>query len=234
MYSKPKLDEMKIYSLNFQTISNEIFSLRDNLTSQEIVIANKYKFEKDRSRFVVARSCLRKILSDFLSINAKDITISSNQFGKPILFSTSLENIKFNLSHSGDTIVYAFSLFDEVGIDIEILDTSINHLEIAENYFTSSEIEYLKDSKSMEDTVQRFFRIWTRKEALLKSIGTGLLLDMKKVDVLSDTAELNLFSDASINYLNKTWNVTDLFVNNNYKAAYAYSGNQKRLTFEQI
>lgn len=234
MYSKPRQDEIKIYSLNYQTISNEIFSLKDNITSPEISIANKFKYEKDKSRYIIARSFLRKILSNILGINPLDIIISTNKFGKPVLDHKKYSNIKFNLSHSGDIIVYAFSLFNEVGIDIEILDSTINHLEIAKNCFSSEETLFLKNSKNQFEMTDKFFRIWTRKEALLKAVGTGLLPELKQIDVLQDVIKLDLFSIESLGNQNNIFSVIDLSINTNYRSAIAYLGEEKTINIDQI
>ena len=225
---------MNVYYLNFQDYSNEVISLHTNLTQQEIVIANKYKFKKDRMRYTLTRFFLRKILSNFIGINPLDIIISTNRFGKPVIDHKKYSNIKFNLSHSGEIIIYAVSLSNDVGIDIEILDSTINHLEIAKNYFSSKETLFLKNSKNQFEIISKFFRIWTRKEALLKAVGTGLLLDLKQIDVLQDVIKLDHFSTELLGNKNNIFSVIDLSINTNYKSAIAYSGEEKAINIEQI
>lgn len=234
MYSIPELNEIKIYSLNFKAISREIISLQDNLIPQEVKIAGKYKLEEDSSRYIIARSYLRKILGDYLSLDPIDVKISLNKFGKPTLLTENFESIKFNLSHSGDLIVYAFNISDEVGIDIEMMNNYIDHPQIADNYFSSDEISYLNSSKDRFEITDRFFRIWTRKEALLKAIGTGLLPDLRKIDVLQDEIKLNLSLDELPEYQTRNFNVFDFSIHNNYKSSIACAGEKKRILIEQI
>ena len=234
MYLKPKQDEIKIYILDYLTIINKMGCLKNNLTSQEISIANKFKFEKDKLRYIIARSFLRKILSNILGINPIDIIISTNKFGKPVLDLKTYSNIKFNLSHSGEIIIYAVSLSNEVGIDIEILDSTINHLEIAKNYFSSKETLFLENSKNQFEMTERFFRVWTRKEALLKAVGTGLLPELKQIDVLQDVIKLDLFSTESLGNQNSIFSVIDLSINTNYRSAIAYLGEEKIINIDQI
>ena len=234
MYLKPKQDEIKIYILDYLTIINKMGCLKNNLTSQEISIANKFKFEKDKLRYIIARSFLRKILSNILGINPLDIIISTNKFGKPALDHKKYSNIKFNLSHSGEIIIYAVSLSNEVGIDIEILDSTINHLEIAKNYFSSKETLFLENSNNQFEMTERFFRVWTRKEALLKAVGTGLLPELKQIDVLQDVIKLDLFSTESLGNQNSIFSVIDLSINTNYRSAIAYLGEEKIINIDQI
>lgn len=234
MYSIPGLNEIKIYSINFKAFSREIISLQDNLIPHEVKIAGKFKFEEDCSRYIIARSYLRKILGDYLSIDPIDVKISLNKFGKPTLLSENFESIKFNLSHSGDFIVYAFNISDEVGIDIEMMNNYIDHTQIAENYFSSDEIIYLNSSKDQLEITERFFRIWTRKEALLKAIGTGLLPDLRKIDVLRNEIKLDLSPDELPEYQTRNFNVLDFSIHNNYKSSIACAGEKKRIMIEQI
>lgn len=234
MYSIPELNEIKIYYLNLKAVSRGIIGLQDNLIPQEVKIAGKFKFEEDRARYIIARSCLRVILGDFLSIEPIHIKISLNKFGKPTLLSENFESVKFNLSHSGDLIVYAFSLFDEVGIDIEIMNEHFDHLKIAENYFSSDEFIFLNSSNDRFEITDRFFRIWTRKEALLKAVGTGFLPDLRKIDVLQDEIKLNFSPDELPEYQTGNFNVFDLSIHNYYKSAIACSGEKKRISIKQI
>ncbi len=234
MFSKSQIDDIKVYYLNTQNHFNDIISHRDILTAQEITIVNNYKFEKDKSRYIIARSFLRKILSNILGISPLDIIISTNKFGKPVLDHKKYSTVKFNLSHSGEIIIYAVSLSSEVGIDIEILDSTINHLEIARNYFSSRETFFLKNSKNQFEMTNRFFRIWTRIEALLKAVGTGLLPELKQIEVLQDIIKLDLFSTELLGNQNNIFSVVDLSINTNYRSAIAYLGEEKIINIDQI
>ena len=62
----------------------------------------------------------------------------------------------------------------------EKVELRFEYLDIADQYFTLAE----KESLRCENPEQQFFRIWTRKEALMKGIGKGLSDELFKVDVL--------------------------------------------------
>lgn len=110
----------------------------------------------------------------------RDMEYTENEHGKP--FFANRPDIKFNLSHSGGYAVCAVS-DTEIGIDAEKYGDAKDTLEIAKRYFTAGEYEYIKNSA---DTKTTFFSLWTRKESLLKAIGTGLSGGLKSYEVLAD------------------------------------------------
>ncbi|HAA87043.1 MAG TPA: hypothetical protein DCE22_02240, partial [Verrucomicrobiales bacterium] len=61
-------------------------------------------------------------------------------------------------------------------------DRNTNIDEVAEKVFTQSERKIIATESGI-DKRKLFFRFWTSKEAFLKSIGLGLGLDPKKVNL---------------------------------------------------
>ena len=223
-------NEIHIYWTNTSIYKKYIFHVASTLSNTEIEIAGKYKFKRDKERYLISRYLLKKILSGYTDIPANNIIIKNSFYGKP-----EIENelkIKFNLSHSGDKIVFAFTLNNEIGIDIEKIEFSVNHMEIAENYFSEDEIFLLKKQK--EDIVNNFYYIWTRKEALLKAIGVGLLPDLKKISAIKnyflpdlELKEINLNKE-------KVWYIESIDIDNSYKTSIAYKGQTKNIMIKEI
>ncbi len=224
MDTKINNSKIQVKWVNLNRYLGEVDGLKTYLTYDEIERAAKYKFDRDRARFIIGRALLRIMLGNILDFNPFQIEIESNNYGKLILSNIKQQNLHFNLSHSQDYIIYAFCFNDEVGIDIEKIDTSINHLEISENYFTDMEIEYLKDSADKDAIAKRFFTIWTRKEALLKAMGVGLAVDLKKIDVTTDSIDLSRGNIKLPSDILKYWIVKNLFIEDEFKVAISYSG----------
>jgi len=115
--------------------------------------------------------------NEFQSELEKTLAISflSHKFGKPYYKSISgKQDIEFNISHSGEMILVAFSRDAKIGVDIqEIIDCS-EYLEIARSFFEPEEVKNIEESNSKE----LFFQYWSAKEAYLKAIGVGLLKGM--------------------------------------------------------
>jgi len=96
--------------------------------------------------------------------------IRKGPHGKPFFSDPGLEGVFFSRSHSKGHEVVCFS-DGEIGIDCE--DTEARqgiagkYPGIARRCFTEDEMEYMGDS------VERFFEIWTAKEAYMKYTGRG-------------------------------------------------------------
>lgn len=222
-------DEIHFYIIELDNLKPELPEIKSALSKSELETANKFRFNKDRERFIITRYILRKILSNYLYIPPKEIQIITNQYGKPKLDSELNNNIQFNISHSGNLVIYALNLFNEIGVDVEKIDNTINHLEIADNYFSTDEIEFLNISVSQNEIAEKFFRIWTRKESLLKAIGIGLLPDLKKISVIENRFYDDKLSPNLKASINNIWNIETLIIDNFYKASLAYSGDFKKI-----
>ena len=98
--------------------------------------------------------------------------IAYNSQGKPY-FSSNCE-IFFNISHSSNYVACVIGN-RPVGIDIEKARKGRQNL--AKRFFDVSEAEWIKEC----DSDQRFFRIWTLKEAYGKATGQGVLDILDKI-----------------------------------------------------
>ena len=86
----------------------------------------------------------------------------------------------FNLSHSGDEIALLLSDEGDVGCDIEVIRARKNWPALAESQFTPAEQAHLAAIAS-ERQLAAFWRIWTRKEAIIKQRG-GSVWQMASVN----------------------------------------------------
>lgn len=79
----------------------------------------------------------------------------------------------------------------EIGIDVEKVDQTIDHLEIAKTVFTAEEMDILS-SVPTKDLTPFFYEFWTRKEAFVKFTGHGLSFPVKlnAISILSDKLEI--------------------------------------------
>ncbi len=113
------------------------------------------------------------MLQSYTKIPAGEIEFEYESNGKPRLaHASTLGNVSFNLSHSGDLALYAFARNREVGIDLEQIRSFPDMEEIAARCFLPEEQAALKRLSSPEKE-KEFFHFWTRKEAQLKCSGEG-------------------------------------------------------------
>jgi 4'-phosphopantetheinyl transferase len=184
------------------------------LCAAEIARADAFRFVRDAAQYVQSRSTLKRVLGIYLDLKPAEVGFRYSSHGKPELDLPGRQ-LHFNLSHSHDLAVIAVSGDIEVGIDVE-RRTDLGYLDLASRFFAPCELQDLQKSPCLPD---RFFHIWTRKEACLKAIGTGLSTPLNAFDVLGDAA-LDEFQLCHLT----SWQPAE-----GYYAAVAMRGHRKRL-----
>ena len=164
-------------------------SLKVMLAADELARSARFHFDRDRNHFIVARALLRKLLAAYLDVGAGELQISYAEKGKPSLEDNRGSPLKFNLAHSHEFAIYAFSWNREVGIDLEFMREDLADEKVAERFFSQSEIKSLRELPA-ELRKQAFFDCWTRKEAYIKARGEGLSIPLNEFDVSLQPGEV--------------------------------------------
>jgi 4'-phosphopantetheinyl transferase len=154
-------------------------------------------------------------LSWYSGIPPGEIVLSSAARGKP--FVTTPQGLHFNVSHSEGMGLVAFTRVGEVGIDVEAIDRRVDALEVASAYFSRTELAMVAELAGAAQ-VERFLRIWTRKEAVLKAAGTGVAGGVDRVDGSRDGVVVHL---AEPGEPPTDWLIRDLAMPEGYVAAIA-------------
>ncbi len=153
------------------------------LSEKEQERAARFKFERDRTRFIVAHVALRKILASYLLATPAGLEFEEGPHGKPHLIGYRLF---FNLSHAGDIVLVAVAGSSEVGVDVEVVSRDVEHEPLAKRFFSTSEVEAFQAIDEGQARIDAFFKLWTRKEAIVKAIGEGLSMPLDCFDVSLD------------------------------------------------
>ena len=98
----------------------------------------------------------------------EDATVLISECGKPYFKDL---DIRFNISHSGSRMIIAVS-DKEIGADIQIKKPI--HDGLVKRFFTPEEQEYVLSADSVALRLDRFYEIWTKKEAYGKWKGCGM------------------------------------------------------------
>ena len=151
----------------------------DILDKEERTIYERYLVDQKKIEFYTGRLLLKKILGQMLSIQPEKIAFKKNPFGKLYLHpkcvnETGTEPIFFNLSHSKRIVACVISPFDEAGIDVEGIDK--NPLELMPVFFVSQEQILIEAEITFAKKIEAFYKVWTRKEAVMKAVGKGFSL----------------------------------------------------------
>jgi 4'-phosphopantetheinyl transferase len=168
------------------------------LSPDELIRANRFHFQRDRANYVSARAMLRRILASYLNTPPAGLRFRYGVYGKP-----ELDELRFNVSHSGALALFAVSRDWTVGVDVERIRADFDWRGVARMVFSTGDI----DSEEFLDS-EEFFRRWTRKEAYLKALGVGWSASPQA---------------------NGDWSIEDLSTGEGYAAALAVNGRGHRL-----
>ena len=148
--------------------------------------AARFRFARDRRRFIVRRGRLREWLGERVGSAPEQLRFSAGSHGKPAL---SDGGPCFSLSHSGERMMLAIADV-EIGCDLERIDEKLEWQSIADRFFTRAECARLASAPAGEGRIG-FFDCWARKEAFVKGLGLGLSYPL-------DAFEVSIGSDARV------------------------------------
>ena len=166
-----------IWLCRADTVQQRLDYFSSLLSAEELARAQRFKFEIHRNRFIISHGFKRSVLAKYLSIEPARIQYQRGDKGKPSLVEADYDRqaLTFNLSHTQDITLLAVTSDIEVGIDIEYMDRKTDWSAICQRFFTVAEQQALF-SLTKEKQKSAFFQLWTRKEAYMKVLGSGLSL----------------------------------------------------------
>lgn len=148
--------------------AHEEAQLATLLDADERARAARFRFARDRRRFVVRRGRARQWLAEEAGGDPARLRFTVNAYGKPELAG----GPRFSLSHSGEAMMLAIG-DTEVGCDIEAIDPALDWPPLARTFFSGHENTALSALGGEESRIA-FFTCWSRKEAFVKALGLGL------------------------------------------------------------
>jgi 4'-phosphopantetheinyl transferase len=151
----------------------------DILSDSERIQQKRFHFEKHRHQYLITRALVRSVLSHYdNSLKPNQWEFTKNKYGKPSVSNSARENaVQFNLSHTDQLVVMAVTHHKEIGVDVEYLPRLGKPLEIANHFFSPNEVKQLL-ALPAEQQRNRFFDLWTLKEAYIKACGMGLSIPL--------------------------------------------------------
>jgi 4'-phosphopantetheinyl transferase len=197
--------------------------LEQCLSADERDKMQRFRFEKDRRRYLIGRGMLRTLLCRYLEVAAQDLRFETAAAGKPHLASGQGQ-LQFNLAHSGEYVLIAIADGRAVGIDVEEIDDDFDAREVAAHFFSPGEQRDL-ETLTGRARIEAFFECWTRKEAYVKARGEGLSLPLEQFDVSLRPGEpARLIATRPDPAEATRWQLSGLDVADGYKAALAVEG----------
>lgn len=154
---------------------------------------------------------LQQVLARYLP--EKNLRIERSECGKPFLLD--FEQWQFNVSHSGEKLLIAVSFENPVGIDIETIKPRKALNGLVKKCFSLAEQAYWF-SLSENEKMAAFYDFWTRKEAVVKGIGCGISIGLKRCEI--DINQPNQFLNLPVT---QQWFTQKIEVSPDYCAAIA-------------
>jgi len=176
-------DEVHVWQARLSLPAERLADLAGTLDPDELCASERFRFQKDRARFIAARGLLRSILGYYLGVSPRALRFRYGAHGKPFLAEPfGQHGLRFNVSHSHETALYAIARDREVGVDLEYMRADFGCEEVAERFFSRCENTALRGYPA-ELRHRAFFTCWTLKEAVVKAHGGGLSIPLDSFDV---------------------------------------------------
>jgi len=194
------------------------------LAPNETRRADAFHFERDRQRFVCGRGIVRHVLSSYAGTPAVELSFHRTKKGKLELPGSGLA---FNVAHSESRLVVAVGKTRALGVDVEWVRPLDEREGVMARFFSSAERDYVSAGHGAESS-RRFFRCWTRKEAVLKAAGCGLIDGLERMDILCDGI---VFDSGEPECQAGAFHLADLKLGEDWRGAVAVLGGKAPISY---
>ncbi|HKP64078.1 MAG TPA: 4'-phosphopantetheinyl transferase superfamily protein [Polyangiales bacterium] len=151
------------------------------LGAEERVRHARFRFESDRDIYLVAHALTRRMLSRVIGVPSEALEFAAGEHGRPELVAPeSARGFRFNLSHTHGLVACSVAHGADIGVDVEYAERRVDILGVARQVFSPLEVAGLA-ALSGAPQRERFFELWTLKEAYIKAIGKGLSAPLRSI-----------------------------------------------------
>jgi len=217
-YNKMDLLSIDKYIYLFKINIDQNYNLIDPnlvLSKEELSKAGRFLKYEDKKRYIVSKYFLRTLLSNFVKLEPSEIKYHFIGNKKP-----AIDDVNFSMSHSGNFIIIGLDTMP-IGVDIEYINIQFGFDDIIQNLFSENEKSFINNGS---DRNLNFYTLWTRKEALLKATGEGLIDDLHQLDMLEKTIDRN----------QKKFEIRSCLTKEQYIISFATNKSDKKLLFLQF
>ncbi len=167
------------------------------LDAAERETARQFKRVEDRIMFLASHAALRLALAIYTGTAAHELAFATGNGRRPELaWSAGAPPVRFNLTHTSGLFAVSLTRRVACGVDAERLSTRALEDTLLSAVLSPSERAHL-GALGRKEASASFYRLWTRKEAVLKALGLGLGVDPRCVSV-GDEEELAFVNDSSV------------------------------------
>lgn len=222
------------FAYNDKIMDSHLLAQYHNILNEaERAQQKRFYFEKHRHQYLITRALVRSVLSLYENgIAPEQWEFKKNEYGKPFISNASLTiPLRFNLSHADELIVMAVTLDQEIGVDVEYLPRVGKMLDIANSFFSPAEVEQLQNLPP-EKKMNRFYDLWTLKEAYIKACGMGLSIPLDQFSYsFSPQGKISIDFKPERNDEPGLWQFWQIQPNDIHKIAMALKADQINSTY---
>ena len=155
--------------------------LKKALDVDELSRLASFRDDDARRQYLVSHVLLRTALSAEYPVLPSAWRFSRSPTSAPVISAPpEAATLAFSLSHTRSLVVCAVSTTCRVGIDVEKIERVIDIAHLAPHVFSDDERnEWAQEEPARR--AERFYGLWTLKEALLKAVGRGLRTPLTSV-----------------------------------------------------
>jgi 4'-phosphopantetheinyl transferase len=192
--------DVHVWRASLDRDAEDLASFHSLLSADERTRAARFVFPRDANRFIATRGILRSLVARYVPRwTASAVVFTYGPQGKPAAQLDPADcPVRFNLSHANALAIFAFTRGRDVGIDLEAIARKVAYDEVAQRFFSAAEVTELR-ALPEEHRAEGFYLCWTRKEAYVKALGTGIThpLDRFAVSLTPGMPERLVSDDAS-------------------------------------
>ena len=175
--------EVHVWRRSLNCSSTTADKMQELLVDDERQRAQRFRFARDRSQFIVRRAALRIILSRYLGAGPAEIRFNNGWQGKPRLSGEFADSeLEFSITHSQGMALIAVAAGQRIGVDLECVRPLSDLDGLLSQCLSPAELRSLS-AEGLGDTLNGFYRYWTCKEAHLKALGIGLACRLDSVRI---------------------------------------------------
>ncbi len=163
------------------------------LPDERLEKISRFRFDKDKILSLFSGLLICTEASKQAGIKSNEIQFEYNEHEKPSI--KNFPEFQFSVSHSGNCVAFV-SDTSPIGIDTEIISDA--RIEIAKRFFSENEYKYILESESQNNA---FYEIWTKKEAYVKFLGTGLSTPLSSFDVTNKNLSSKFYTKQISEYM---------------------------------
>ena len=202
------------------------------LSPQELHQFERFRFPAHRHQYLITRALVRCVLSlYFENVAPYEWQFGKNPYGKPFIQHDLPIPLRFNISHTHGIVVLALACNSDIGVDVEWTQGTRDIVEIVQHCFSPIEVRQLLQLP-VEQQHERFFDLWTLKEAYIKARGKGLSIALTEFSyVFSDDGSKTLTFLAAPDDTPALWRFWHIFSEAPHKIDIAHKDKSSRTRF---